>query len=135
MVDALRETGRVLTASGVMVDLRPIATDAPIDVVGPEGECRVGSVDGSPGVADDMASDAAIDTVVGEGRFQLRNKLHFQFYYYWDGVDEMAADFENNWQRRHCNPTATVLSAARRKLNARGADARLRTRLHMMLAT
>ncbi len=95
----------------------------------------MGSVDGAPGIADDVASDSAIDVVVRGGLFELREKRCFDFRYHWDAVDEMAADFESNWRRRRGDLSDDVLEAARREFSRRGSDARLCSRERLMLAT
>jgi hypothetical protein len=135
MVDALRETWRVLSPGGTLIDLRPVATDAPIDVVTTNGLNRLGTVDGASGMEDDAASDAAIDVVVSEGLFRLHTKGYFDFEYYWDDADELATDFENNWRRRRGNPTSEVLDAARTELARLDGNRRLRSCEHILIAT
>lgn len=135
MVDALRETWRVLKPGATMIDLRPVATDVPIEVIVADRVSPMGTVDGTPGIEDDAASERAIDLVVSEGLFQLREKGYFDFHYYWDDLDELAEDFENNWRRRHGNPTGEVLGATRNALNRAGKSARLRSHEHILIAT
>jgi hypothetical protein len=135
MVDALRECWRVLVSGGLLVDLRPVATSAPIEIVSSDNVAHAGSIDGSPGIVDDVASDRAMDVAVSEGWLERIGKVHFDFSFYWDSIDEMAKYLADHWQRRRVDPPPADLKAAREAFAISGAGSRLRSKERMLLAT
>ena len=127
MVDALRETRRVLADGGVLLDLRPLASPSPIEIVTRDQITRAGEIDGSPGQADDVASDRALGQVRKEGVIVPLRAEHFIVQFYWDSLEEMVDTVASTWQRRHVTPSERDLEPARRALRAAGPGARVRS--------
>ena len=127
MVDALRETCRVLADGGALLDLRPIASPSPIEIVTCEGVTRAGEIDGSPGLADDVASDRALLQVREEGAIHPLREERFIVQFYWDSLDGMVDHVASYWKRRHVSPSESDLEPARCALRAAGPEARVRS--------
>jgi hypothetical protein len=98
MVYALREAWRVLVPHGVMVDVRPLSVDVPLEIVYKGGCESAGMIDMSPEIHLDIAADDAIDTVSREGIFRETHKELFDFAFYWKTVKGMQEDLEENWK-------------------------------------
>ena len=128
MVHALREAQRVVRTGGVIVDLRPVATDAAIEVVTPNEVVRVGTVDGSPGKPHDDATNRAL---AASHLARLRH-WRFEVAIYWDSVDEMVTRLAGS--TRHLEPTLKDIGAAREKFDANNGS-RLRYHEAMVLTT
>lgn len=136
MVDALREAWRVLSAHGILVDLRPLpSSKCPIEVVTPEEVIQVGVVDASGTVADDVAADRAVAQVVQDGRYLLRKDARLDFEFSWDTVGEMASFMEESRRMRNIRPSYIDLEKLHREWRAKaGGRVRLRCRRIMLLA-
>lgn len=98
MVHALNEAWRVLLPHGMMVDVRPLSVDVPLEVIYEGGRESAGIVDMSPDVAYDIPADQAINTVIKDGIFNEANVEHFDYAYYWKTFHGMMADFEERWK-------------------------------------
>jgi len=98
MVDALKESWRVLHQGGVLLDFRPLVGSPPIEIAGGGSAQEVGSVDDRAADGDSAAADAAIETVTKSGIFYGETKRQFQVAHYWDSVEEMS---EYLGSRRH----------------------------------
>ena len=88
MVDALRETHRVLKTEGLLIDLRPAAVHR-----------RVGFTDGDgyrlqwvmrETFEDDHAADRAVADVVAEGRFEVESRMLFPCYRVMDNLNDFT---------------------------------------------
>jgi hypothetical protein len=136
MVDALRESWRVLSANGVVMDLRPLALTArPVEVVTEEEAIQVGELDDAGTVADDVAADRAVAQVVQEGWLLLREDARFDFDFYWDTVGEMASFIEDSRRMKLVSPSYEDLERIQREWCAKaGGRVRLRYSRTMMLA-
>lgn len=96
MVHALQETWRVLVPGGHLIDLRPRATNWPLEVVA-DGQVRLaGKVDNAPFVPDDTAADWAIKRMVREGRFMLEHQASFDCASYWDTLEDMLTYYSED---------------------------------------
>src|SRR5262245_48630252 len=98
MVDALKESWRVLRPDGVLLDFRPLVASPPIEIVSQESAQEIGSVDDSAAAGDSSAADMAIRTVIESGIFRPLTGTRFETAYYWDSVEEMS---EYLTSRRH----------------------------------
>lgn len=97
MVHALVETWRVLRPGGQLIDLRPLASEWLVEVVGKDGVTLAGRIDQSPWTPNVVAANQAIAEVVERGWFTKKNRATFQYNYYWDTVEEMQTYVEANW--------------------------------------
>ena len=130
---ALKEVWRVLVPRGSLIDLRPLAFNLPIEVV--VGGEVLGSgvvVDGSPGVHDDVASEAALRQVTDDGCFVCEHTESFECALYWDTIEEMKADV-GNWRRWRL-PTDSALVAVRQLVARTIEGAKVRVRHSMVIA-
>jgi hypothetical protein len=103
MVHALREIWRVLIPGGHLIDLRPRATNWPLEVVADGQVMLAGKVDNAPFVPDDSAAESAIQRTVREGLFSPENQVSFDCASYWDTLEGMLA-----YQAESDNPSLTV---------------------------
>ncbi len=97
MVYALKEAWRVLVRQGVMIDLRPLCLDAPIDVLFKEKIECAGMADMSPDLEHEIAAQRAIETVVNAGLFDGLSVERFELAYYWASVRGMMAEIRARW--------------------------------------
>ena len=134
MVNALKEAWRVLTPRGVLLDLRPLAQDMPIEIASQGNIAVTGFVDGAPGKPHDDACDVSLERVQGEGWFASEHQRVFDLPVYFDTVDDMQRYLEENFRVRHAALECDVLEHTRRTL-ARGTEgARVRLRHRLLLA-
>ncbi len=132
MVDALGGIWRVLATGGTLVDLRPVPSKCPIEVVTPEKITQVGEADASGMAADDAAADRAIGDAVERGWLLARRRVQFNFDFYWDSVREMATFIADSVRMKNVDPPVAELEKAVRELAAR---AKGRTRVRCRRAT
>lgn len=134
MVHALEESWRILKPRGVFIDLRPLSTDPPIEILSDAGCEPAGQVDDSPDKADDRAADDAVERVVKRGLFQRNETTRFNFSFYWNSVGEMQAYAEERWSDSTKLPSAVLERA--RQLEKMAADrVQVRVTREMHLAT
>lgn len=98
MVHALHEAWRILVPQGILIDLRPMCVDVPLEIIWMGGSESAGMLDMSPGIADEIAADSAIQSVVGEGIFSELKAEYFDFAFYWNTVKVMKEDMDERWQ-------------------------------------
>lgn len=135
MVDALQEIWRALATDGTLIDLRPVPSQCPIEVVTPGTIVQVGEVDASGMAADDKAADRAIRNAVEHGWFIPRRDTRFDFDFYWDSVHEMASFIDGSRRMKQAVPSYADLEKVHRDLSARAhGTVRLRCRRRTMLA-
>jgi hypothetical protein len=91
-----------------------------------------GVMDGSPGVPDDVASEAALQEVTDDGCFVCERTESFEYALYWDTIDEMRAD-AGNWQRWRL-PADSALAEMRQLMARIAEEARVRVRNRMVIA-
>src|SRR5258705_11392001 len=91
MVHALHEIWRVLVTNGRLIDLRPRATNWPLEMVADGQASLAGKVDNAPFVPDDNAAESAIQRTVREGLFSREHYVSFDCASYWDTLEGMCA--------------------------------------------
>ena len=134
MVHALQEAWRVLAPNGILIDVRPLCVDVPLEIVTPAGRESAGLVDMSPEIDKDIASDAATQVVVRDGLYNKIKQKYFDFAYYWNTVREFKADMDERW-KEDVILSDEVLKQARTMCKKKRDGARVRIRIRMMLAT
>jgi hypothetical protein len=133
MVHALEQAWQALRPGGLLVDLRPLSLDSPLEVLGAEGEQRAGLVDMSADLPDDRAVDEAIQAAVRAEVFLPRQVREFGFAYYWQTFDGMREYTRERWDTAVF--PADTLTAAQALQTQLGSSARFRIVLPMHLAT
>lgn len=134
MVHALEESWRVLKPSGVMIDLRPISSYPPVEIVSGTESQSAGHIDDTNDRADDIATDEAIDQVLQRGLFEQHKSDQFSFSLYWNSVDDMQAYAEDRWSKSEQIPSH-VLRQAKQLMDTAGDAAKIRLRRPVILAT
>lgn len=132
MVHALLECWRVLIPDGVLVDLRPLCGEWPLEVVTTERAITVGPADGSVGTRVDQAANDAIEDISRQGWFVREHSETFTLYIYWDALDEMRTFVEEKWAPDIVLPEDLYRRA--RKIIRAEATMRLRVRLDMLMS-
>lgn len=130
---ALHEIWRVLTSDGILIDLRPVSDQWPIEVVSSRNIQVTGHVLDLPAsLADDEAANQAINQAAEKGWFFKEQEEFFPYYYSWDSPDEMEDYIEEEWEdyidldeaTMHATSSAWALSDA---------DARVRVCTKMLI--
>ncbi len=98
MVHALEESRRVLTHNGRLIDIRPLSSYPPVEVITSNGARLAGRADDSLGIPDDQAANNAIADAVRQGIFFKDADERFEFFYYWDTMEQMQAYVEDRWE-------------------------------------
>jgi len=133
MVHALEEIRRVLAPGGILLDLRPLADRWPVEVVTVDGVRVMGRLTDLPsGLADDEASNEAMQEVARRGWFVCEEEQIFPMFTYWDDPDEMAAYMAERWAD-FIKLEDVTFKAAGVAWKAAGADRRVRIQMKMLL--
>jgi hypothetical protein len=132
MVHALEESWRVLVPGGIMVDVRPLSVDVPLEVVFTGGSEKAGLVDMSPDLEYDIAADRSVDTVVNMGIFGQTSLEIFDYAYHWKTFHSMVEDFNERWQDE-INVAAEVMKKARKIYLEMRPNAHLRLPMRMKM--
>jgi hypothetical protein len=111
MVHALKEAWRVLAPLGIMMDIRPLSIDTPLELIIGEVRELAGIVDMSPDLKYDILADQAIETVNKEGIFIEKQVDYFDYVYYWKTFHGMMADFEERWKDEIIIPEEVINKA------------------------
>jgi hypothetical protein len=133
MVHALQEAWRVLVSGGILIDLRPICIDVPLEIIAPSGSESAGLVDMSPETDKDIASNTAIQSVINDGIYKKELQESFDFAYYWNTIRELTADLDERWKDEIILPKE-VLKQGRVLYKKHPEGARVRIRIRMTLA-
>jgi hypothetical protein len=132
MVHALEEIRRVLVPGGVLLDLRPLSVNSPVEVVAGERVMQAGRLDEPPGDPDDVAANEAMTRVERAGWFTRECKGAFELAYEWDTPDEMKAYIDERWATGKLPESVWV--EARRLTATAGAGAKVRVLRRMVIA-
>jgi hypothetical protein len=133
MVHALKEIHRILVSHGILLDLRPLADRWPVEVVSGNQVRVMGRVADLPtGLADDEASNRAMEEAERRGWFVRESEQIFPAFIYWDNPDEMAAYIADRWTD-FVKLEEDALQAARVLWNTAGDDKRVRIKIKMLL--
>src|SRR5215813_412699 len=91
MVHALREAHRVLTPSGVLIDVRPVTAPILVEVVLATQPAWAKSVDSYSAPEDVAAADAAVQQALSREWFLFETNVPFNFEIYCDSAAELRA--------------------------------------------
>src|SRR5262245_51870770 len=111
MVHALRQIWRVLVPRGWLLDVRPLSTNAPLEVVAGSKVWLAGRVDESTGLPDDHATNQSLQTVVREGWFVSEDQARFDYAWYWDTLDQLRTHIAEKWSTSMQLPAAVEAEA------------------------
>ena len=123
MVHALLECWRVLGREGTLIDLRPVQSNPPIELMTAGSHFVPGHVMDEAGAIDDRAADEAMGEVVRRGYFAPQIQDAFKFAIYWDTLEDLLAYADRKWRDKKRMPPE-VLERARRHIS--GIDGRYR---------
>jgi hypothetical protein len=129
MVDALQRARGWLTPTGYLVDIRPTAEPAHLEVqlaAGIVGAGRVSDVSEQVGPnARHARADTALATALGLRWFVPEVQLEFSFHRYADSVDEVRDHIRGTWMGAHVDDASLDRAAT---LASSEPGARLRVR-------
>lgn len=134
MVNALCEAQRVLTPSGVLIDVRPVAAPIVVEVVLPTQAVWAKTVESYSAPEDIAAADSAVEHAIWREWFAFETKLLFDFEIYCDSAVELRI-YTDARKMRGAEIPYDELEERRRELDMRGQAARLRCRRPWMLCT
>ena len=97
MVHALREACRVLRPGGLLIDLRPIVSQPPVEVLGGDQVAPAGRLDDSSDSADAAACEQALHLAVAQEWLQPHKTDAFSYSMYWDTPEQMLEYVTANW--------------------------------------
>lgn len=134
MVHALHEAHRVLTPSGVLLDVRPVVAPLLLEVIAAGHPVWSDAVHAYSAPDDIAAAEAAMRQAVASGWFALQTSICFQFDIYCDTAAGLQTYLE---ARKLCGADIPYdeLEQRRLKMSADGKEARLRCRRPWMLKT
>lgn len=96
---ALSEIRRILVPEGILIDLRPMLSSWPIEVVSSREIHKTGHIQDLPlGLADDKAANQSIARAEQNGWFTRQTEEFFPFYYSWDSPSEMEEWIAEEWE-------------------------------------
>jgi hypothetical protein len=134
MVHALNEIRRVLAPDGILIDLRPLADNWPVEVVSLRAVKRTGRVLDLPEQTHgDVAAHAALQEAERLGWFAREQDELFPFIYSWDTPSEMEEFAQDEWQDFFDLDEETK-RATRAVWAVADADSRVRIRINMWIA-
>lgn len=133
MVHALNEIQRVLAPDGILIDLRPLLDEWPLEVVTSSERKKAGrAVDLAEPLSDDQAANQAVSEIEKRGWFVREREETFPFNYYWDTPKEMQEYLEETW-----NDVINIEKETWDRLKSMwavaNADARVRIQMKMLV--
>ena len=133
MVHALDEIRRTLKPNGILIDIRPVEENWPVEVTASTGYQLAGRLTDLPvAVADDEAAFRAMREVESRGWFSKKEEREFSFFYYWDTPSEMKQFMDEEWEDFE-KLEEDVFENARSLWAVANADARVRVRVKMLI--
>jgi hypothetical protein len=134
MVHALDEIRRVLMPDGILIDLRPLAENWPVEVVSLREVKRTGRVLDLPEQTNgDVASNEAMEEVERLGWFRREQEQFFPYIYSWDMPSEMEEFVHDDWQD-FIDLDDETKRATRAAWAVADADSRVRIRMNVWMA-
>ena len=133
MVDALRESRRVLTISGILLDVRPVTAPMVLEIVAGNHSVWATGVNTLSGAEEHAAADTAVDHALSGGWFVFESRCPFDVEIYCDSVAELS-DYAQQRKLQELEMACEELEAQRRAVCGEGQASRLRCRRRWMLS-
>jgi hypothetical protein len=134
MVHALDEIRRVLAQDGILIDLRPLMDDLPLEVVSASEVRHAGMADHFPeDRASDEAANRSMARVEAQNWFIKEREDFFIFNYYWDSPKDMQEFIEAEWSN-YVAIDEGIWRNVRSMWADVNRDARMRIPLRMLIA-
>jgi hypothetical protein len=133
MVHALDEIRRTLKPNGILIDIRPVEENWPVEVNASTGYQVAGRLTDVPiALEDDQAAFHAMREVESKGWFFKEKEGEFSYFYYWDTPSEMKEFMDEEWEGFE-KLDESVFSAVKSAWTMANADARVRVRVKMLI--
>jgi hypothetical protein len=133
MVHALDEIRRTIKPNGILIDLRPVASNWSVEIASSTGYQFAGRLNDMPvGLADDEAAFKAMREVEFHGWYIKEKEEEFSFFYYWDTPSEMRDFMEDEWEDFE-KLEDDVFQKTKSLWALANADARVRVRMKMLI--
>jgi hypothetical protein len=132
MVHALKEAYRILVPQGILIDVRPLSVNVPLEVIYKGGSESAGILDLRPERDSDIAADRAIESVLMDQIYKELMLEYFDFTYYWKTIKDMKADLEEYWKDDVIVPPE-VFQQARMLFKKRHPQTKIRVGVQMKL--
>lgn len=133
MVHALDEIRRTLKPNGLLIDLRPVEANWPVEVATSDGYQMSGRLTDLPvAMEDDEAAFRAMRETASKGWFLKKEENEFTFFYYWDRPSEMKEFIDTEWEDYEKLEEA-VYQKTKSLWASANADARVRVRVKMLI--
>src|SRR5262252_7163553 len=132
MVNALREAHRVLTLSGVLLDVRPVTAPIIVEVVIGTQAVWAKAVDTYSAPENDAAADDAVQHAVSRDWLLFQTSVPFTFEIYCDSAADLR-DYAEARKLHGAEIPYEELEERQRELRADGQAARLRCSRPWML--
>lgn len=134
MVHALAEVRRILKPDGVLIDIRPLNGQWPIEVASLREVKETGRVEDFPEPLNaDRASNKAMQEVEARGWFTRDRQEFFSYSYSWDTPTEMEEWVADEWEDVVALREETK-QATRSAWAVGDADARVRLQVRMLIS-
>ena len=133
MVHALEESWRVLAPGGQLVDIRPLTSNPPLEVIFNEEISIAGQVDDSADLPDDIAANQAVTEVITRGIYLKQQEERFDYAFYWEKLEDLEAYIEDQWSDWVILPQE-VSRKARSLTNEYAKNVRYRIRVDMLIS-
>ena len=133
MVHALEESRRVLKPDGILIDIRPLNGQWPIEVASARGVKETGRLDDFPEPRSaDRASNEAVKEAEALSWFRREQEEFFPFFYWWDTPSEMEEFIAEDWSDFVALGEAAKL-ATRSAWATADADSQVRVRVKILI--
>src|SRR5258705_846117 len=119
MVDALREASRVVIPGGLILDLRPMSGNYPLEFFIQDAVIPAGEVSGFGGADSDRVCDIAVDHALQSGWFTRGGSSRFDFEMHFDTAEELRAEVESRRRTKATRLDYAALESRRCELSAR----------------
>jgi hypothetical protein len=133
MVHALDEIRRTLKSNGILIDLRPVESNWPVEITSVSSYQEAGKLTDLPvAVTDDEAAFNAMREAESRRWFIKEKEEEFAFFYYWDTPLEMKDFMDSEWEDFE-KLEEDVFQRTKSLWAIANADARIRVRVKILI--